>query len=138
MTMEHVKQHIPIFVYGTLLHGNYNYDKFLKGKVKHNETGRIHSYSLYQFTAYSYPGIFTSGSKSTVHGELMFIQPELYYETLSVLDHLEQIEEYFIRKKVNVEKKDGTFETAWVYECINHEEPKSKILSGNYRHPAIT
>lgn len=74
----------PLFVYGSLLKGFYNYDKYLQGKVTSSVEAKT-SGKLFHLSHKGYPALIDGNDE--VYGELIEIKD--YEETLKQLDELE-------------------------------------------------
>lgn len=75
---------LPIFVYGSLREGFFNYNKYLNGKVLSNIKGRTKG-KLYHMPYKGYPALISG--EDYVYGEIMFFND--YEETMKDLDELE-------------------------------------------------
>ena len=60
---------LKIFVYGSLREGFFNYDLYLKGKIKSIRPAIIEGYDLYHMPYKGYPAIFSG--KQTIIGEVV-------------------------------------------------------------------
>lgn len=79
-----MSRELPIFVYGSLREGFFNYDKYLTGKVLSKSEGKIKG-KLYHMPYKNYPALLEGND--TVYGEIMFISD--YENTMKSLDELE-------------------------------------------------
>lgn len=108
---------LPLFVFGTLRRGEGNhhfllgrYDRCLKGALSGFRRGT---------TLHGFPAALPAEGER-IHGELFFITPRLYAETMRRIDLLEDLPPgqlaglYYRRARVVVETDEGTF-TAWSY-----------------------
>lgn len=108
---------IPIFVYGTLREGFYNFERILKGRTTNIQLATIEGYDMLNLG--SYPGIITGDN--VVHGELLSINPNVYLQTLQVLDKLEgydpsqKSKSLYHREIQKVKLEDGTVVDAYIY-----------------------
>src|SRR5437762_2284312 len=75
---------LPLFVYGTLRHGQENY-ALLRGNTVAELPAIIERMALYSLRAYP---MIVEG-ESVVHGELMTLHPRVYSRLLTDLDQLE-------------------------------------------------
>lgn len=75
---------LPIFVYGSLREGFFNYDKYLQGKVSKKIDGKIKG-KLYHMPYKKYPALLKG--EDIVYGEIMYIND--YKDTIKALDQLE-------------------------------------------------
>lgn len=107
---------LPFFVYGTLLPGQRNHDRFLLGRAAREEPALLPGALLYEGPGYPY----AVEGHGEVHGALVVPAPGAYGELLGLLD---QLEEYLgpghprnlyerVARGVRVE---GATATAWVY-----------------------
>jgi len=80
------ESHLPFFVYGTLRPGEPNHDRFLRGRVRSEEPGRLRETVLYDGPGYPYAVEEPGG---VVRGELVTARTEAYAELLAALDRLE-------------------------------------------------
>lgn len=120
------------FVYGTLLEGFINYEKYLKGKIIIREYARTKG-ELYHLVDCGYPAM-VDGS-DYVYGEL--IDFEDYANTVKEIDEMEH---YFGKNNANNEYnrleieveplEGGKHETAYayIYNLKNVEELRSKDI----------
>ena len=76
-----------IFVYGSLMEGFFNYDKYLKGNVLTIEHGCIYG-TLYHLHNKGYPGFINEGDDA-VFGEIMTFE-----ENKDLLEALDKLEGY--------------------------------------------
>ncbi|MEU9357304.1 gamma-glutamylcyclotransferase family protein [Streptomyces sp. NPDC048301] len=77
---------LPFFVYGTLLPGEHNHDRFLKGRTSEERPAVLPDALLYEGPGYPY----ATGGDGTVRGALVTAAPGAYPELLALLDGLEQ------------------------------------------------
>lgn len=108
--------HKPFFVYGTLLNGFNNYERYLKGKtIKEIPATTPGILGVYQ----GLPTMLEGDGE--VHGELMFIPNELYSSVLFNIDRLEGYSEgdatnsLYVRKTVRAIAETGELFDAWAY-----------------------
>lgn len=111
---------LPVFVYGTLLEGMGNWTHYLKGKTTKVVSGELTGFDMYAVA--SFPGIVqTDFADNKVYGELMYIKPRMFNETISLVDMLEgyvkenKRNSMYLRKKVVVKTECGELVEAWVY-----------------------
>ncbi|QNE77515.1 gamma-glutamylcyclotransferase [Streptomyces finlayi] len=76
----------PFFVYGTLLPGQRNHDRFLLGRTARERPALLPGALLYEGPGYPY----AIEGHGTVHGALVVPAPGAYGELLGLLDRLEQ------------------------------------------------
>ncbi|MEU9061328.1 gamma-glutamylcyclotransferase family protein [Streptomyces sp. NPDC048430] len=77
---------LPFFVYGTLLPGEPNHDRFLRGRTRGERPAVLPGALLYEGPGYPY----AIEGHGTVHGALVTAAPGAYAELLGLLDDLEQ------------------------------------------------
>lgn len=116
-----------VFVYGSLRTRCYNYEKYLKDKVKYFQRAIIEG-KLYHIENKGYPAAIHG--EGIVYGELMEFYD--YKEVIKILDDLEEYNEnninnsMYIREKVEVTLLDGSKEIAYVY-IYNKECKENKL-----------
>ena len=108
---------LPFFVYGTLRPGEHHHDRFLRGRTRSEEPGRLRGAVLYDGPGYPYAVEEHGG---VVRGELVVALPEEYGELLGALDRLEEYapgdpRNLYERVAREVARADGTAVRAWVY-----------------------
>ncbi|WP_329421314.1 gamma-glutamylcyclotransferase [Streptomyces sp. NBC_01693] len=77
---------LPFFVYGTLLPGEPNHDRFLRGRTCQERPAVLPGALLYEGPGYPY----AVEGHGTVHGALVTAAPGAYAELLGLLDDLEE------------------------------------------------
>ncbi|MFE6931635.1 gamma-glutamylcyclotransferase [Streptomyces sp. NPDC057699] len=77
---------LPFFVYGTLLPGEPNHDRFLRGRTCRERPAVLPGALLYEGPGYPY----AVEGHGTVHGALVTAAPGAYAELLGLLDDLEE------------------------------------------------
>uniref|UniRef100_A0AAU3GXT6 Gamma-glutamylcyclotransferase n=1 Tax=Streptomyces sp. NBC_01401 TaxID=2903854 RepID=A0AAU3GXT6_9ACTN len=77
---------LPFFVYGTLLPGEPNHDRFLRGRTQEERPALLSGALLYEGPGYPY----AIEGHGTVRGALITAAPGAYAELLAMLDGLEQ------------------------------------------------
>jgi gamma-glutamylcyclotransferase (GGCT)/AIG2-like uncharacterized protein YtfP len=108
---------LPLFVFGTLRRGECNHD-CLSGRYDRWLPATLCDFRRTQ-TSHGFPGIVPSPGDA-VAGELFFICPDVFADTLERCDHLEDIPpgqlvgRYYRREMVAVETSQGQV-TAWAY-----------------------
>ncbi|WP_406077843.1 gamma-glutamylcyclotransferase [[Kitasatospora] papulosa] len=113
---------LPFFVYGTLLPGEPNHDRFLRGRTREERPAVLPGALLYEGPGYPY----AIEGHGTVRGALVTAAPGAYEELLGLLDGLEQylgpehprnLYERVARRAVPVLPPDAPGEPvrAWVY-----------------------
>ncbi|MFD3658007.1 gamma-glutamylcyclotransferase family protein [Streptomyces sp. NPDC058620] len=107
---------LPFFVYGTLLPGQRNHDRFLLGRTAREEPALLPGALLYEGPGYPY----AIEGHGVVHGALVVPAPGAYGELLGQLDQLEQYagpghpRNLYERVARDVRVETATT-TAWVY-----------------------
>lgn len=115
----------PIFVYGSLRHGQENYG-LLRGKTLAEIPATLQGVQMYSLGWYPVITETERERDSIVYGELVIIHPRYYSETLKQLDLLEGYDEeatepsLYSRLKRCVRARSGREVMAWVY--IGSEE----------------
>lgn len=108
---------LPLFVFGTLRRGEANHH-CLAGRYDRWLPATLNDFKRTQ-TPHGYPGIVPAAGNSLA-GELFFIRTDLFAQTLSRCDQLEDIPpgqlvgRYYRRAQVTVETAEGQF-LAWAY-----------------------
>src|SRR4051794_8323842 len=133
---------LPIFVYGTLRHGQSNYHRLLAGKTAREQSAVLTDHALHTDI---FPYVFDTSDGSSVYGELMFPLPHLYDDVLAHLDELEDYREgdpssMYLGGKRPVYYTDADREpqtiTAWVYhagpETRREATEQNRIPSGDW------
>jgi gamma-glutamylcyclotransferase (GGCT)/AIG2-like uncharacterized protein YtfP len=111
---------LPVFTYGTLRRGWFNYKKFLDGRTAAEQPARLVGCILYDAGGFPFAVRKTDSSDSVV-GELMTINPDEYHDVLRQLDDLEGYDpadsgSLFKRVMVTVCTDSGPV-SAWFYEA---------------------
>lgn len=133
---------LPIFVYGTLRHGQSNYHPYLAGQTAREHPAILPDHALHTG---AYPYVFDTADGSRVSGELMFPLPHLYDNVLARLDSLEGYREgdessmYLrVQRPVQYTGADGEPHTvtAWVYHAgpdyRREASEQNRIHSGDW------
>jgi gamma-glutamylcyclotransferase (GGCT)/AIG2-like uncharacterized protein YtfP len=108
---------LPLFTFGTLRRGERNH-YYLEGTFERWLPGTVCDYARI-VAAHGWPAIAPAAGEQ-VAGELFFIRPEVFIETLGRCDILEEIPpgeltgHSYQRAQVVVETSAGNF-TAWAY-----------------------
>ncbi|MEV8224848.1 gamma-glutamylcyclotransferase [Streptomyces sp. NPDC079167] len=76
---------LPFFVYGTLLPGEPDHDRFLRGRTREERPAVLPGALLYEGPGYPY----ANEGHGTVRGTLVTATPGAYAELLGLLDELE-------------------------------------------------
>lgn len=123
---------MPVFVYGTLKYGFHNFSRILKGKVARINKAVVSGCEIYAVA--NFPGVIKG--EGQVHGELMYIQPELFEETLKELDRLEGYRPgtqsfcMYLRETTTVITDKGESIEALIYIWNHPVLPQTKIEDG--------
>lgn len=127
---------LPVFCYGTLRNGFGNYHNILKGTTEKEKSGLIEGAIYPVRPSGGFPCLIEQ--EGSVVGELMYIKPELYDDTLARLDMLEGYSKrspknsMYIREKREIVCFDEKV-IAWVY-IWNRPTPRTeKIPSGCWK-----
>lgn len=133
-----------MFVYGSLMNGFYNYEKYLEGKVLNIEKSFVIG-SLYHIENKGYPGFVNEGS-TKVYGET------ITYEEENLAKEIDELEEYVLGEEndnmYNKEKlvvySDGGYDSELLNVYIynensykNKDNKKVYVESGNWREYMI-
>ncbi len=125
----------PLFVYGSLLSGFYNSRDYLTDKVAKRETAYFRG-TLYHLPE-GYPALLPGNDK--IIGELV------YLKNFADIASIDELEEYFgenhpdniyCRQLVQIEKTDGTNESAYVYlynQSIDESSGAIYLPGGDWR-----
>lgn len=135
-------EQLPIFVYGTLRHGQVNYRRLLAGQTVREEPAILPNHALHTG---QYPYVFDTHDGSRVYGELMFPLPACYDDLLARLDELEGYRasdpssEYLrVIRPVEYTSASGELQitAAWVYHAgpaaRHHATEANRIPSGDW------
>jgi gamma-glutamylcyclotransferase (GGCT)/AIG2-like uncharacterized protein YtfP len=133
---------LPIFVYGTLRHGQSNYQPYLAGQTAREHPAILPDHALH---IGAYPYVFDTDDGSHVYGELVFPLPHLYDDVLARLDELENYREgdpssMYLRVQRPVRYTGANGEpqtiTAWVYHAgpdyTREATEQNRIPSGDW------
>ncbi|SDP97790.1 Uncharacterized conserved protein YtfP, gamma-glutamylcyclotransferase (GGCT)/AIG2-like family [Lentzea jiangxiensis] len=112
---------LPIFTYGTLRNGLFNYDRVLRGRTLAEQPAVLHGCVLYDAGGFPFAVRKISRTDRIVVGELMTIKPDHYRQVLDELDELEGCDDsdpgaLFTRVVVSV-NATGTSVQAWMYQA---------------------
>lgn len=129
---------LPVFVYGTLRRGFYNYNAFLKGKTINWKPALIDGAIYPVHSGGGFPCLVEE--EGVVVGELMYIDPKEYKDVLWQLDRLEGYREndeqssMYLRREREV-MCNGELEKTWVYIWNNNHRKitTDKITSGCWK-----
>jgi gamma-glutamylcyclotransferase (GGCT)/AIG2-like uncharacterized protein YtfP len=133
---------LPVFVYGTLRHGQVNHPRYLAGRYRELFPAVAARHTMY---AQDVP-VVCDGAGSVV-GEIVFLQPGRYRETLRELDLLEGTAEAGglglyrrVVREVLADRPEGT-ETlrAWIYHATRTTllrfTESNRLRSGDWLAP---
>jgi gamma-glutamylcyclotransferase (GGCT)/AIG2-like uncharacterized protein YtfP len=122
---------LPLFVYGTLMRGESNYDVMKPFRCERVANARVRGLMV---DLGSYPGLIRPlNIRSHVAGELMWL-PEIG-EALEATDRLEEFAGFgearsmYRRTILNVHREDGVSEAAWAY-VYNRPVGQHRLISG--------
>ena len=122
-----MNENINIFVYGSLREGFFNYDLYLKGKVKSIRPAEINGFKLYHMPYKGYPAVLPGNT--TIVGEV--VEFEDYYSTLKAIDEMEGFSNEnnpnneYLRKLVKVKLNDDeSYENCYSYFYNENIDPK--------------
>ena len=126
-------EHLPVFVYGTLMAGFHNYDYYLKGQTE-KETPATVSGELFAVTGGSFPCLKLGNE--IIAGMVIDILPCHFVDTLQSLDRLEGYcsssdSGMYLRRKVSVITVTGKKTPAWIYYW-NSDTVGEKIVGGSF------
>lgn len=119
------KKEVKVFVYGTLMKGNSDHEKFLSD-AKFLGDFKAEGFQIYDFG--NYPLI--------IHNEIEKIKGEIYIidsNILSKLDKLEGIGNLYIRKLISVVNDNDEVEEAYIY--VYNKDFSRKIIPSNENQP---
>jgi gamma-glutamylcyclotransferase (GGCT)/AIG2-like uncharacterized protein YtfP len=112
---------LPLFAFGTLRRGKVNHD-ILAGAFERCLPATLRDFRR-AVAPHGFPAILRC-PLARVEGELFFIRPEVFDETLRHCDQLEEllpgqlVGQFYRRMEVTVETAEGEH-TAWVYADAN-------------------
>jgi gamma-glutamylcyclotransferase (GGCT)/AIG2-like uncharacterized protein YtfP len=127
---------LPVFVYGTLRPGEKNYPVCLAGRTV-EEVAATAEGQLYFVADGGYP--YVEPGPGTVAGELIYLEPRHYAQTLRGLDALEEYDpdneshSVYLRRRTTVTLVDGSRTTAWIYYWNCPQIVGIRIASGDFR-----
>jgi gamma-glutamylcyclotransferase (GGCT)/AIG2-like uncharacterized protein YtfP len=128
------QEHLPVFVYGTLRPGQKNYARHLQGKTV-REAPASCAGLLFVLPEEGYPYLLPG--RGTVQGELLFLAPAIYEQTLRRLDVLEEYDpgseatSAYLRRRATVRLAGGEEYQAWVYYW-NRSPAGELVVSGDF------
>lgn len=118
-----MEKKLPVFVYGTLLHGWSNYDQYVR-PYTHEAVPAEVSGELYHLPM-GYPGMLAG--RNRVKGNLLFFAPDEYERALDGLDDLETYygpgdpRNEYERTVVTARLDDGKEIEAYVYVYVDEK-----------------
>ncbi len=128
---------LPIFVYGTLRSGEYNWQRYLKDRTQREQPAVAPQHVLY---ANEFP--YVVDGEGTVLGDLITIAPAQYAEVLHDIDGLEQFDPasgtgWYLRV-ARVVLVDAAPTLAWIYHAgpsvLAKLNPAERIPGGDWVH----
>lgn len=142
LKVEPLHNHIPIFVYGTLMEGCRNYRRALFRYSKKMEIAKTRG-TLYHLKDKGYPALIIKGDPF-VMGEVHWIEQELFEQAIDEFDAIENFEmgreriNEYNREFIEVLLADGTTKQMQCYiynECSNYNQKDKRILveSGDWK-----
>ncbi len=126
---------LPVFVYGTLRPGEKNFARYLGGRCVRILPATTNG-ALYFVRNEGYP--YLTDEAGTVRGDLIFLAPSRYHETLRRLDQLEEYRpqdpenSVYLRKPVTAITADGKARIAWTYFWNLADLRGERILGGDF------
>lgn len=130
------REQLPVFVYGTLRPGEKNYRHYLAGRTV-SEVPASAAGQLYFVADGGYP--YLVPGEGRVVGELVYLAPERYEQTLQKLDALEEYvpgdetHSVYLRRRALVHLPDGNARAAWIYYWNFPQVTGTRIASGDFR-----
>lgn len=130
------KERLPVFVYGTLRPGEKNYAHFLAARTVKTLSATAEG-RLYYVADGGYP--YVEPGPGRVVGELVYLDPCHYDQTLQEIDDLEEYNpddeahSVYLRRRTRVTLIDGSRTSAWIYYWNYPELTGVSIVSGNFR-----
>ncbi|GCD08774.1 gamma-glutamylcyclotransferase family protein [Clostridium tagluense] len=121
--VDELSESIVVFVYGTLMSGNSNHERYLS-KARFVGDAIAEGFALYDLG--SYPGIIHS-ENDNVKGQLYIIDSRILRE----LDILEEEGSLYIKKLINVVNYKNETQEAYVYVYNNDVSGKVKVCYEN-------
>lgn len=130
------QEQLPVFVYGTLRPGEKNHRRYLGGRTT-RIVPAVARGELRFVSGEGYPCV-TPG-EGIVKGELIFLAPDRYEETLHRLDELEEYDEgseeksVYLRRRAAVTLPDGSSAEGWIYYWNRPQTVGERIESGDFK-----
>lgn len=134
--MDHSRNRLPVFVYGTLRPGEKNYPAYLQGNTVRELPASVAG-ELHFAAEGGYPYLIAGAG--TVQGELITLDPGRYAAILRRLDELEEYDpgnepgSVYLRRRAVVRLTGGGTAEAWVYYW-NGERCGERIASGDFKN----
>jgi gamma-glutamylcyclotransferase (GGCT)/AIG2-like uncharacterized protein YtfP len=128
------QEQLPVFVYGTLRPGQKNYRRYLQGKTV-REAAACCDGRLFVLPEEGYPYLLPGAGR--VWGELIFLAPAAYAQTLRQLDALEEYDpdqeatSVYLRRRATVRLTAGEEYQSWVYYW-NRPSLGTPVASGDF------
>lgn len=118
---------LPVFVYGTLLPGEANYDWALAGRTSAEQPATLPHAVMYSNGGYPYVDT-RPDHPGAVHGCLMHVPAEHHADVLATLDRLEgyrpgRADNHYERTVVTVHLPDGSTAQAYTYLLSDRTRP---------------
>lgn len=110
-----------VFVYGSLLRGMHNHDRFLKGAKFCGRSKSTEGYTMYSLDGY-FPAVLDTGIDDRVVGEVYEVGPR----TLTALDNLEGHPTYYRRQRM-----ETPYGNAWIY-VYQHKPRGDHVKYGDW------
>jgi gamma-glutamylcyclotransferase (GGCT)/AIG2-like uncharacterized protein YtfP len=129
------EERLPVFVYGTLRPGEKNYLHYLAGRTV-DEVSAMAEGQLYFVADGGYP--YVEPGPGLVSGELIYLDPQHYEETLQAVDELEEYNpddeahSAYLRRRTTVFLADGNPAAAWIYYWNCPSIAGIRISSGDF------
>lgn len=136
-----MSEHLPIFVYGTLLDGYKNSAAVLRGRHTSSTNASLSGARLWHYAA-GFPGMEATVEAATVKGAIIHIPFAIYFDVLRDLDGLE---DYFgpkdarnvYERKIVLIDVEGMSERVKAYTYFTLMDSKKEnaelVLSGDWR-----
>ncbi len=138
-------ERLPMFVYGSLRTGEFNWEKYLKGRTLKEVPAVMPGHVMFGAT---YPYILAAESDQKIIGNLVYLDPANYAEIMEAVDGLEGYDPEtnqgdwlrVIREAVYTDPAGQEQRVrAWVYygnpELLHEEEAYTAIESGDWLNP---